>query len=85
VYKNQWWRLLSSIMLHGGIFHIIPNGAIQVSTGVSRQLLLAKTVFSLLVFLCLKLRVGGYLNLVYGTPKWFFIYFISGIFGEMMR
>jgi hypothetical protein len=29
--------------------------------------------------------VGGYLNLVYGTPKWFFIYFVSGIFGEMMR
>lgn len=59
VWKNEWWRLLSSIMLHGGIFHIIPNGAIQ-------------------------LRVGGYLNMIYGTPKWFFIYFISGIFGEMM-
>lgn len=30
VWKNEWWRLLSSIMLHGGILHIIPNGAIQV-------------------------------------------------------
>lgn len=30
VYKNEWWRLLSSVMLHGGIFHMIPNGAIQV-------------------------------------------------------
>eukprot|EP01032_Pedospumella_encystans_P021264 gene21264-24131_t len=59
VYKNEWWRLLSSIMLHGGILHIIPNGAIQ-------------------------LRVGGYLNMIYGTPKWLFIYLISGIFGEMM-
>lgn len=34
VYRNQWWRLLSCIMLHGGIFHIIPNGAIQVCASV---------------------------------------------------
>lgn len=32
-----------------------------------------------------QLRVGGYLNLVYGTPKWLFIYLASGIFGAMMR
>mmetsp|Transcript_5243 Transcript_5243/g.8493 ORF Transcript_5243/g.8493 Transcript_5243/m.8493 type:complete len:441 (+) Transcript_5243:39-1361(+) len=59
VLKDEWWRLLSSVMLHGGIFHIIPNGAIQ-------------------------LRIGGYLNIIYGTWKWFFIYFMSGIFGAMM-
>ena len=58
--KNQWWRLISSIMLHAGFLHIIPNVAIQ-------------------------LRIGGYLNLIYGTPKWMWIYFVSGIFGEMMR
>lgn len=34
VYKNQWWRLLSSVMLHGGIFHMIPNGAIQVCSSI---------------------------------------------------
>lgn len=50
---------LSSVMLHAGIWHIIPNVAIQ-------------------------LRVGGYLNLVFGTAKWFWIYFMSGIFGSMM-
>lgn len=60
VVKNEWWRLIASIMLHGGIWHIIPNVAIQ-------------------------LRIGGYLNLVYGTPKFLFIYLISGIFGGMMR
>jgi membrane associated rhomboid family serine protease len=32
----------------------------------------------------IQLRIGGYLNRVYGTPKWLFIYFISGIFGNMM-
>lgn len=56
---NQWWRLFSSIMLHAGLLHLIPNVLIQ-------------------------LRVGGYLNLVYGTPKWFAIYLLSGVFGEMM-
>eukprot|EP00981_Chlorochromonas_danica_P002661 scaffold521_cov177-Ochromonas_danica.AAC.15 len=59
VVKNEWWRLISCIMLHAGIFHLLPNVAIQ-------------------------LRVGGYLNLVYGTPKWLFIYLASGIFGAMM-
>eukprot|EP01034_Spumella_vulgaris_P033822 gene33822-41725_t len=58
VEKKEWWRLGSSIMLHAGIFHILPNIAIQ-------------------------LRVGGYLNLVYGTPKWLWIYVVSGVFGEM--
>lgn len=54
--KNEWYRLVAPIMLHAGIFHLIPNVAIQ-------------------------LRVGGYLNLVYGTPKWLWIYFLSGIYG----
>ena len=60
VYKNEYWRLLSSIMLHAGVIHIVPNVLIQ-------------------------LRIGGYLNLVYGTWRWMWIYFISGIFGEILR
>jgi membrane associated rhomboid family serine protease len=32
----------------------------------------------------IQLRVGGYLNRIYGTWKWMFIYMISGIFGNMM-
>lgn len=59
IYKNEWYRLLAPIMLHAGIFHLLPNIAIQ-------------------------LRVGGYLNLVYGTPKWLWIYFISGIYGVVL-
>jgi hypothetical protein len=29
--------------------------------------------------------VGGYLNRVFGTLPWLFIYFASGIFGNMLR
>jgi membrane associated rhomboid family serine protease len=59
VWRGEYWRLLSSVMLHAGVIHIVPNVLIQ-------------------------LRIGGYLNICYGTPKWFFIYFISGFFGEIM-
>lgn len=31
----------------------------------------------------IQLRVGGYLSNVFGTFKWFLIYFISGIFGNI--
>ena len=31
----------------------------------------------------IQLRVGGYLNRVYGTWKWLIIYFVSGVFGNM--
>lgn len=57
--KHQWWRLVTPIFLHAGIFHILSNIIIQ-------------------------LRVGGYLNCVYGTAKWIWIYFVSGIFGNIL-
>ena len=31
----------------------------------------------------IQLRVGGYLNLVFGTFEWLTIYFASGIFGNI--
>ena len=31
----------------------------------------------------IQLRVGGYLNLVFTTPKWAVIYLLSGIFGNV--
>jgi membrane associated rhomboid family serine protease len=58
VYENQWWRLVSSLMLHAGIFHLVPNVAVQ-------------------------LRIGGYLNLVYGTPVFAAVYLCSGTFGAL--
>jgi membrane associated rhomboid family serine protease len=58
VFKNQYWRLFTPIMLHAGILHIVSNVFIQ-------------------------LRVGGYLNLVFGWKKWFIIYLGAGIFGNL--
>jgi hypothetical protein len=37
------------------------------------------------VWLLFQLRVGGYLNLAFGSPNWLFIYFSSGIYGNMLR
>ena len=31
----------------------------------------------------IQLRVGGYLNLVFGTRNWLIIYILSGVFGNM--
>ena len=59
MYHKQWWRLISPMALHAGVFHILCNISIQ-------------------------LRVGGYLNLVYGHTKWLTIYILSGIFGELL-
>lgn len=58
LYKKQWWRLFSPIMLHAGVIHLISNVLIQ-------------------------LRVGGYLNLVFGNAKWIWIYLVSGVFGNV--
>ena len=32
----------------------------------------------------IQLRVGGYLNLLFGTPKWLLIYFAAGVYGSML-
>ena len=58
VYKDEWWRLFSPIMLHAGVIHLVSNVFIQ-------------------------LRVGGYLNLVFGTKRWLIIYILSGVYGNM--
>jgi membrane associated rhomboid family serine protease len=58
LYKKQWWRLFSPIMLHAGVIHLLSNVLIQ-------------------------LRVGGYLNLVFGNVRWMWIYLVSGVFGNI--
>jgi hypothetical protein len=35
--------------------------------------------------LSFQFQVGGYLNLLYGTWTWLAIYFLSGIYGEILR
>ncbi len=58
VYRSQWWRMFSPIIMHAGIVHLLSNMIIQ-------------------------LRVGGYLNIVYGNVRWATIYLLSGVFGNL--
>jgi rhomboid protease GluP len=81
VYEKEWWRLLSTIMLHAGIYHIIPNVLIQVYLIHGTLLIFSFAEFFLLV----QARVGGYLNAIYGTRKFLLIYFASGVFGALQR
>jgi membrane associated rhomboid family serine protease len=41
-------------------------------------------IIHLLSNVAIQVRVGGYLELVYGSPIWLFIYFSSGIYGNML-
>jgi rhomboid protease GluP len=42
-------------------------------------------ILPMLPNVAIQLWVGGYLNLVYGSWKWFWIYLVSGVFGVMTR
>ncbi len=33
LYDNEYWRLVSPIMLHAGVFHLICNIGVQLDTG----------------------------------------------------
>lgn len=58
IYKGEWWRLFTPILLHGSVLHLAGNVLIQ-------------------------LRIGGYLELVFTTPKWIAVYLSSGVFGNI--
>ena len=58
VYRDEWWRIFTPIMMHAGVLHLLSNTLIQ-------------------------LRVGGYLNIVFGTTTFAIIYLLSGIFGNL--
>ena len=58
VYRGDWWRILTPIMMHAGVLHLLSNALIQ-------------------------LRVGGYLNIVFGNMTFCLVYLLSGVFGNI--
>jgi hypothetical protein len=34
VYKDEWWRMISAIFIHAGVFHVACNAFIQVHCSI---------------------------------------------------
>jgi len=56
VYRQEWWRLVTAMFLHGGLIHI---------------------GFNMMVLM----DVGPVVEEVYGSPRYFFLYVITGMSG----
>jgi rhomboid protease GluP len=59
VYRNEWWRLVTAMFLHGGLLHIGFN------------------MVALMQF-------GPALEEVYGSPRYLFLYAVTGAFGFLV-
>jgi len=57
--NNEWWRLLTPMLLHAGWVHLISN-------------------------VCLQLRTGLVLEVLWGSCSWIFIYVMSGIYATLL-
>lgn len=49
---GEWWRLLTSMFLHGGILHLLLNMMALVNIGMQLEALVGKTQFLLAYLLC---------------------------------
>jgi len=59
LYRDEWWRLLSTLLLHGGLVHFSLNALIQ-------------------------LRMGLWLEVLWGHGVWSMIYFSSGAYSSLV-
>jgi len=48
VYRGQWWRLISPIIMHAGVIHLLSNALIQLRVGAY------KCVLSCVCWVCLR-------------------------------
>lgn len=39
LYKGEWWRLLTTLLLHGGLLHLLMNVMVQMRIGVTLEVL----------------------------------------------
>jgi len=70
---------------------MVKTGAVEAGLVIVRKqwwrllaaIFLHAGIVHLICNVLVQLRVGGYLTLLYGTPRWLWIYLISGFFGNM--
>jgi membrane associated rhomboid family serine protease len=51
LYRNQWWRLFTPIMLHGGVIHLLSNTLIQLRVGGYLNIIFNNYIFFLIYLL----------------------------------
>lgn len=65
--SGEWWRLLTSVFLHGGILHLLLNMVALVSIGAQLEALVGRTQFLLAYLLCG--LSGSVISLWWTTPE----------------
>lgn len=49
--EDQWWRLISSVFLHGGLLHLVFNAIVLANIGIFLEPLLGRLSFGLVYML----------------------------------
>lgn len=52
VFAGQWWRMLTSVFLHGGILHVVLNMWALFNLGILAELLYGRRNYIILFLLC---------------------------------
>ncbi len=65
VVDGQWWRLITSVFLHGGLLHIAFNMWALFNLGLLGEILYGRRNFTILYFLC---GLGGAVASVWWHP-----------------
>lgn len=66
VYSGQWWRLLTSVFLHGGLLHIATNMWALFNLGLLAEILYGRRNYVILYLLC---GLGGSVASVWWHPE----------------
>jgi len=78
VFAGQWWRMLTSVFLHGGVIHIALNMWALFNLGILAEILYGRRNYTILYLLC---GLGGSALSIFWHPNQVGIGASGAIFG----